>query len=81
MGLVLGGSVVFVVLVGCYLYDVWRRPDKACRWCGGRGQILGSSMFLNRLVGGNCLVCRGQPWRMRRVARWFGWNRHSKYWR
>lgn len=71
-------AVMVVVLLVMYLWDVWRRPDVSCLPCRGKGQILGDSRILGRLVGGTCWFCRGNPWRMRRIARWLGWTRHSR---
>lgn len=73
-----GTASIVVVLLGFYLWDVWRRPDKACTWCEGKGRILADSFFLRRLTGGSCLFCRDNPWRLRRVARWLGWTYNSR---
>lgn len=74
----LGSVVVVAVVLGLYLWDVWRRPDKACTWCEGKGRVLADSFFLRRLTGGSCLFCQDNPWRMRRVARWLGWTYNSR---
>lgn len=66
-------------LVSVVLYSAWRRPDKACRWCGGKGVVLGCSPVLGRLVGGRCWFCKGQPWRVRRLSYWLGWDRNSRF--
>lgn len=70
-----------VVLGGCLVcrwsWDVWRRPDKVCWWCCGRGRVFSESVVLRRVVSGRCLWCRGRPVRLRLAARVLGWTRNS----
>lgn len=66
-------------VTGRALYNAWRKPDVACRWCGGKGTILGCSPILNRIVSGRCWFCKGDPWRMRRLSRALGWDRNSRF--
>jgi hypothetical protein len=73
----LTGGVVWTV--GGVLYNAWRHPDLACRRCGGSGTAFSCTPILNRLVGGRCWWCRGRPWRVRRIARMFGWDRNSRF--
>lgn len=72
-------AAVGLWVIGSVLYNAWRHPDLACRWCGGTGQVFSCSPFLRRLVAGTCWFCRGNPWRVRRLSRLFGWDRHSRY--
>lgn len=67
------------IFAGRALYNAWRKPDVACRWCDGKGFISSCSPILNRLVRGRCWFCRGNPWRMRRLSRWLGWDRNSQF--
>jgi hypothetical protein len=80
MGLLItAAGIAVLVVVGSAAYNAWRHPDVACRWCGGSGQRFSCSPLLNRLVGGTCWGCRGYPWRIRRIARWMGWDRNSRF--
>lgn len=71
-------AVIAGVVLVIYLWDVWRRPDKACTWCEGKGRVLANSLFLHRLTGGSCLFCRDNPWRLRWMARILGWTYNSR---